>query len=131
MRVEISHTFVYVDDLKYEIKGSRRYKGKEVNFQKAVAKYLDARKCLWFHVRNESNYNRNRRAEGVKRGVSDVAIMQPYKDKHGLFIELKVQYNKPSDEQIEFMTKARKRGYGAYWLNSWDDFEALIHECYA
>lgn len=51
------------------------------------------------------------KAEGVRKGVLDLFLMIPCGIKHGLFIEMKYDKNKPSDEQKEFITRAEARGY--------------------
>ena len=107
------------------------YQGLESKFQKAVAQLLDLQKALWYHVSNESTYNKGgKKAQGVKPGVPDVVICQSYKDKHGLYIELKVKGKSPSDDQLEFMKKLRKNGYGAYWIRGYDEFLELLDYCY-
>ena len=45
--------------------------------------------------------------KGVLRGVSDILIFNPNKTHNGLAIELKVKPNKPTGEQLAFLTKLR------------------------
>jgi hypothetical protein len=51
------------------------------------------------------------KAEGVRPGVPDLCLVIPSGTKHGLFIEMKHDKNKPSEEQKEFITRAGSRGY--------------------
>jgi hypothetical protein len=50
---------------------------------------------------------------GVKKGVSDLFLALPLNGKSGLWIELKVGNNKPSQEQKEFLARKIIRGYDA------------------
>jgi hypothetical protein len=81
------------------------YIGSEDNFQKAVARYLDAKGVLWFHCPNGGHRNvaeaAKLKAMGVKAGVPDVLIFQPQKGYHGFAIELKVAKNKRTEHQME------------------------------
>lgn len=51
--------------------------------------------------------------QGVKAGVSDIFIPCPRGDKHGLYIEMKVKGNKPTDKQKEFLKDMKEAGYEA------------------
>ena len=50
---------------------------------------------------------------GVKRGVADFFLAFPINGKSGLWIELKVGKNKPTQEQIDFLNRKSMRGYEA------------------
>lgn len=56
----------------------------------------------------------NLKRQGVKRGVSDICLPVPKGKYHGLYIELKVGKNKPSEFQKEFISYAKEKGYAAY-----------------
>jgi len=92
-----------------------KYKGKERDFQIAVATYLDFLGVLWAHVPNGGTRNKAEAAslkrQGVKSGFPDICILEPNKDYHGLFIELKVGYNKPSDNQKYWLDRLGVRSY--------------------
>lgn len=55
----------------------------------------------------------NLKRQGVKKGVSDMALLLPKGKYHGLLIELKVGKNKPSPEQKEFIAYENNNGYFA------------------
>jgi hypothetical protein len=81
------------------------YIGSEDNFQKAVARYLDAKGVLWFHCPNGGHRNvaeaAKLKAMGVKAGIPDILILEPRKFCYGFAIELKVGKNKCTDSQKE------------------------------
>ena len=102
-----------------------KFKGKEEELQKAVARYLDMLGVLWFHPPNEirakPQYMVKRKQMGVKSGVPDVCILEPNKLYKGLFIELKVGYNKLSDNQESWIYELNKRGFKAFVSYSLDE----------
>jgi hypothetical protein len=108
-----------------------KYKGKEEDLQKAVARFLDTNRVLWFHCPNEikaaPSYLKKRRMLGVKSGVPDVCILEPNKNYSGLFIELKVGYNKPSEKQNEWIKKLEKRGYKTLVSYSLDEVIDVVN----
>jgi hypothetical protein len=81
------------------------YIGSEDNFQKAVARYLDAKGVLWFHCPNGGHRNvaeaAKLKAMGAKAGIPDILILEPRKNCYGFAIELKVGKNKCTDHQNE------------------------------
>lgn len=56
----------------------------------------------------------NLKRQGTKAGVSDIALPLPKGKYHGLFLELKVGKNKPSELQKEFISYVKENGYAAY-----------------
>ncbi len=98
-----------------------KYIGKEENFQKTVACYLDSLGVLWFHppneIRTNVSYLKKRKSLGVKSGVPDIVILEPKGKWGGLFIELKVGYNKPSENQKKFLERLKMNNYKT--LVSW------------
>lgn len=109
-----------------------KYKGSEENLQKAVARYLDRLGVLWFHSPNEirakPQYLKKRKQLGVKSGVPDVCILEPNKDYNGLFIELKVGYNKTSEAQELFLDKLGVRAYKTLVSYSLDEVIDVVDE---
>lgn len=62
------------------------------------------------------------KAEGVKRGVSDLMLPVPRGGYHGLFIEMKKGIGVPSDvskEQREFLAFVHENGYRAEVAFGW------------
>lgn len=53
----------------------------------------------------------NLKRQGVKAGVSDIFVPLPRGVYHGLYIEMKVGRNKPTEKQTEFLEYARGQGY--------------------
>jgi hypothetical protein len=51
------------------------------------------------------------KAEGVKRGVSDLILLVPKGCFHGLCIEMKYDKNTQNDEQKEFEKQVAEQGY--------------------
>jgi hypothetical protein len=87
----------------------KKYQGKEDDFQKAVANYLDMIGAFWFHCPNGGSRNaieaKKLKGMGVKSGVPDVLILDHRQGFNGLAIELKVGYNKPSEQQLDMLDK--------------------------
>ena len=110
----------------------KKYKGSEANFQKAVATYLDFKGVLWMHCPNGGTRNKleavSLKKQGVKSGFPDVCILEPNKQYSGLFIELKVGCNKPSENQNRWINRLNEKGFKAVWSNSLDETRAIIDE---
>lgn len=65
-------------------------------------------------------------AEGVLRGVSDLFLMKPIGNYHGLFIEMKSAKGKVSDQQAYFIEQANLLGYKAIVCYGFDQAAAEI-----
>lgn len=98
-----------------QTKTYKKYEGTEDNFQKALAKYLNMKGVLYMHPPNGGTRNiieaTKLKNMGVKSGVPDILIFNRKKGHSGLAIELKVKYNKPSDNQLEFMKLLTDEGW--------------------
>ena len=109
-----------------------KFIGKEEDFQKSLARYLDLSNLLWFHVPNEIKanvqYGAKRKRLGVKSGVPDVCVMEPRGQYSGLFLELKVGYNKPSETQNKWIEALKLKGYMAAWTRSLDEAINIIEK---
>lgn len=57
------------------------------------------------------------KAEGVRRGALDLILAVPADQFHGLYLEMKVGDNKPTDAQTDFIRHLQKHGYqaGVHW----------------
>lgn len=68
------------------------------------------------------------KAEGLKSGVPDLFLPCARNGFHGLYIELKVGANKPSDNQRDFLDFAAEQGYLAVVCYSWEEARETIVE---
>lgn len=59
------------------------------------------------------------KAQGVKKGVSDMLLAFPLHEAHGLWIELKVDDNKPTAEQLAWIDRMVDAGYVAIVVWGW------------
>ena len=113
-----------------------KWEGKESDFQKSAARYLDFLGVLWNHCPNGGMRDSNRqkaqkigsklKAEGVKKGFPDVAIYEPRGKFLGLFIELKTATGRLSTEQRVWIDRLSARGYKVYKTDSLDEFIDLV-----
>lgn len=60
------------------------------------------------------------KAEGVRRGALDLILAKPTKQHNGLFIEMKVGNNRPTEEQTAFVAYLQSVGYRAtvHWSSA-------------
>jgi hypothetical protein len=104
-----------------------KYQGTEDQFQMTIARYLDTLGVLWNHCANErktSYITGNRlKQKGVKSGVPDILIFEPRGQYSGIAIELKVGYNKLSENQTAWLEALSKRGWMVMWS---DDIDVVI-----
>lgn len=68
------------------------------------------------------------KAEGVKRGVPDVFMAVPRGDKLGLFIELKTEKGRPTEEQKTWIKLLNNQGYKAVICKGYDAAKTAIEE---
>jgi len=106
---------------------SKGQTGTEEALQNACAMALELKGVVFYHCPNGGNRDAVTGAKlkkaGVKEGVPDLIILSKL-----LVIELKVGYNKPTAEQVWWLEKYREIGWRAFWVNSLDEFLALIEE---
>ncbi len=116
--------------LNIEINKNEVYDGLEDNMQITTAILFDYSDLLWCHVANERKTSiaagRKLKAKGVKSGVPDILCLTPKGKYHGLAVELKTKKNKPTENQIDWLTKLRDSGYLALWCNSLEEVEQII-----
>ena len=91
---------------------------KEYQLQKAVCKYLDLQNVLYcgsMGGQYQPHFSQRIKAKksGYKRGFPDLFLYEPRGSYHGLAIELKVGYNKPTKEQLKWIEDLNKRNYKA------------------
>lgn len=63
----------------------------------------------------------NLKRQGLKPGVPDICLAYPSGGYHGLYIELKVGKNKPSQVQKQWLSKLSEAGYKAAVCYGFDD----------
>ena len=101
-----------------------KYEGTEDQFQTTIARYLDSLGVLYTHVANERKTSPQAGArlkrKGVKSGVPDILIFEPRAQYNGLAIELKVGYNKISENQTAWLEKLSTNGWMVMWSNDLD-----------
>lgn len=66
------------------------------------------------------------KAEGVLSGVPDLFIATPNDLYHGLFIEMKVGYNKESKNQLELIERLTYFGYKVVTCKTFEDFHKVV-----
>lgn len=66
--------------------------------------------------------------EGVKPGVPDMMFPAARHGYHGLFIELKVGKNKPTDNQRQWLADLTEQGYLAEVCYGFEEARALIDD---
>ena len=104
---------------------------KEYQLQKAVCKYLDLQNVLYCGSMG-GNYQAHMsvriraKNSGYKRGFPDLFIYEPKGKWHGLAIELKVGYNKPTNEQNWWCGQLNERGYKAHICTGIDEALEVI-----
>lgn len=64
--------------------------------------------------------------QGVKSGVSDICLPLPKGKYHGLYLELKVGKNKPTENQKEFLKKVISVGYCGVVCYGFEDAADVI-----
>tara|TARA_Y100001938_G_C8091812_1_gene435501 strand:- start:3397 stop:3735 length:339 start_codon:yes stop_codon:yes gene_type:complete len=106
---------------------------KEYQLQKAVCEYLDLKNVLFCGSMGGQyqvfiSQRIKAKNTGYKRGFPDLFIYEPRKGYHGLAIELKVGYNKPTPEQINWIDKLKKRGYRAEICTGIDETIKILND---
>lgn len=85
--------------------------------------------CL-FAVPNGGHRNiqtaRNLKAEGVTSGVSDLLLLVPKREYHGLCVEVKTPVGRQSDNQKAWQHTIEAQGYKYEIVRSLDDFADLM-----
>ena len=106
---------------------------KEYQLQKAVCKYLDLQNVLYcgsMGGQYQVHYSQRIKAKksGYKRGFPDLFIYEPKGKYHGLEIELKVGYNKPTKEQLYWQKELIKRQFKAEICTGIDEALEVINK---
>lgn len=69
---------------------------------------------------------KNLKLQGVKAGVPDICLPLPKGGYHGLYIEMKVGNNKPSEKQREYINYLASVGYAVDVCWDFEDAKACI-----
>lgn len=70
-------------------------------------------KLPWKHNQNGARFSPEAmklKAEGLKSGVPDICLPYPVNNYHGFYLELKHGKNKPSEEQLSWISALRSVG---------------------
>jgi hypothetical protein len=111
-----------------------KYLGPEDILGGQCAKWLFVQypKLLWWHTPNEGRRTpfERYRADllGIKRGVSDILIMEARNGSNGLIIELKAGRNKCTPEQLDFLEKMKQRNYSTAVVYKFEDFQQIVND---
>lgn len=106
----------------------------EHNLQVSCVKWfrLKYRGHLIYAVPNGGQRNKivaaKLKIEGVTSGVPDLHIPIANRFYHGLYIEMKVKPNTPTESQIEMMNQLRLNGYKCEVCYSLDEFMRVVNE---
>ncbi len=112
----------------------QKYLGKEDILQHKVMEYLSYQypKTYAIHVPNEGKRSPFERFKfkylGGKAGIPDILIFKSNSKKNGLAIELKVGYNKPTENQFKAMDNLKNSNWEVHWLNDYDKTVQIIDE---
>ena len=86
--------------------------------QVAVVEYCDLKSIPAFHIPNGGTRRKSEaarlKAEGVRPGVPDLCIPVARGGYHSLYIEMKADGGKPTEEQVGWLWRLRGEGMAAY-----------------
>ena len=105
---------------------------KEDLLQRSVMQYIKLKypNVFAIHVPNEGKRSPFERFKfkilGGVSGVPEILIFEPNKDFSGLAIELKVGYNKPTENQKVCLKRLKNANWDTYWLNTYDETIKII-----
>ena len=105
----------------------KKYLTKEDNLQNAVMTYfkLNYPDAFVIHVPNEGKRSPFERYKfkylGGVSGVPDILCFSKNANKCGLAIELKVGYNKPTENQKSCLKRLKTQNWAVSWFNNYAD----------
>ena len=98
--------------------------------QVAVVEYCDLKGITVFHIANEGRRSpataARLKAEGMRPGVPDLCVPVARGRYHSLYIEMKADGGKLTDEQSAWLVRLRAEGMCAYCCYGADSAIALI-----
>ena len=108
---------------------------KEGLLQIAVSDFAKLHKLPFLHIANERScspiYGQMLKRMGVKAGVSDCFFPRGNDSSKGLWLELKIKPNKPTDSQLKFIQDMIAEGYSADIAYTIDEAIAIIKSFYS
>ena len=112
-----------------------KYLGKEDILQHSVMEYMKNKfpNVYCIHVPNEGKRTPFMQFKfkylGGQRGIPDILIFHQNKEgKCGLAIELKVGYNKPTENQFNALESLKIANWECHWLNDYEKTIQIIDE---
>lgn len=85
-----------------------------------------------YHIPNEGKRSKivgaRLKAQGLKPGVPDVCLPTAHGGYIGLYIEMKVEPNKPNENQKEWLRKLREQGHLTAVCYNWEEAKQLIEQ---
>jgi hypothetical protein len=109
-----------------------KYLSKEDHLQRSVIQYLKIKypEALAVHIPNEGKRTPFERFKfktlGGLSGMPDVMVFYQNSNRGGLAIELKVGYNKPTENQKNVLKQLQNANWEATWVNSFDKAKEVI-----
>lgn len=109
-----------------------KHLGKEDLLQREVIKYLALQypDSMVVHIPNEGKRTPFERYKfktlGGVSGMPDIMIFDPKGIYSGLALELKVGYNKPTENQERCLEALKMRNWASYWCNNFDKAKEII-----
>ena len=109
-----------------------KFLSKEDILQNRVMYYLKVKhpKILSIHVPNEGKRSPFERFKfkylGGVSGIPDILVFKQNANKCGLAIELKVGYNKPTENQKKLLEALKTANWEAKWVNNYQDAINII-----
>lgn len=111
-----------------------KYLGKEDHLQHAVMNYLRHQYpyAYTIHVPNEGKRSRFEQFKfkylGGVRGIPDILVFYQNGFNCGLAIELKVGYNKPTENQQNALKSLKNANWEVHWTKDFETTKQIIDE---
>ena len=109
-----------------------KYLTKEDKLQNSVMNYIKMQYpgAFAIHVPNEGKRSPFERYKfkylGGTPGIPDILVFTSKSKYSGLALELKVGYNKPTENQFNCLERLKNASWDAHWCNSFDAAKELI-----
>lgn len=107
-------------------------KSSESEEQIAVIDYCDSFNIPIYHITNEGKRSKytggTLKRMGLRKGFPDLCVPVPKGRFHGFYIEMKVDNNKPSNDQMKWLKILKNNGYATAICYSADEAIKLIEK---